>query len=463
MPYEYGRVFNQHEINRALEEADPYKALGYEVPKASLFDASAHGTFIADVAAGNGLGTGCPGVAPEAHIVFVDVATTGTPTQDRQALGSTFGDSVQLLEAIQFIFDYAKDRPCVVNISLGTNGGPHDGTTPVEEAIDCLLTQEQGPNREQVPNRAIVIAAGNSFGRSLHATGQVPDGGSVDLKWRIPHFDVTSNELEIWYAGEDRFTVDLIDPKGKCVAQIKPGTVWEKNSGSQGLMTIVNRLPNPNDDDTGNQDNSINVFFERGVCAGVWTLRLRGDSVRDGGFHAWIERDENGQSRFAKPTDNSYTISNECTLSSIACGHETIVVGSYDAYESDLPMSDFSSSGPTRDKREQPTISAPGDNVLAAESRTLVLRHRQSGTSIAAAVVTGTVALMLSEAGGRRLPANEIREILSRTARKDPPGSNQWDPGYGHGRVCAKAAVADVRSELEGNSQQGSAASSGGQ
>ena len=461
MPFGYGRLFEENEINRALAEADPYKALGYEVAKGSAFDESAHGTFVADVAAGNGQGTSCPGVAPEANIVFVDISTMGTPPHGQQAVGSTFGDCAQLLEAIQFIFAYAKDRPCVINISLGTNGGPHDGTTPVEEAIDWLLTQKEAPNSERVPNRAIVIAAGNSFGRSLHATGRVPDGGSVDLKWRIPSFDATSNELEVWYSGCDRFTVDLIDPDGNCVRRIKPGRIWEKNIGKNGLMTVVNRLAHPNNKDTtANRDNTINVFFERGVRDGVWTLRLRGDSVRDGRFHAWIERDDHGQSMFAKPKDKSYTISNECTLNSIACGHETIVVGSYNAYEPDLPMSEFSSSGPTRDNREQPTVCAPGENVLAAESRTLVLRHRRSGTSISAAVVTGTVALMLSEAKERKITADQIRRVLIRTARKDPSGGYDWDPGFGYGRVRSSAAAVDVRNEVEGSLRQSSAASS---
>jgi subtilisin family serine protease len=453
-PFGYGRLFKEDDINEALKQADPYKALGYEVSKNNLFDTSAHGTHVADVAAGNGLGSSCPGIAPQADIVFVDISTAGTPVQGVQAVGSTFGDSVQLLEAIHFIFDYAKakGRPCVVNISLGTNGGPHDGTTLVEQAIDRLVTCE--------PNRAVVIAAGNSFGASLHATGRVPDGGSIDLKWRIPSFDATSNELEIWYADEDRFTVELRDPDGKRVARVKPCEVWEKSRDSKGLVTIVNRVH-----DSNNGDNTINVFFERGVRDGVWTLRLFGDSARDGHFHAWIERDQGGQSRFIKSKDTSYAVSDECTLSSIACGHETIVVGSYDAHESDLPLSEFSSSGPTRDKREQPTLSAPGEQVLAAQSRTLVLRHRQSGTSISAAVVTGAVALMLSEARerGLTLTASQIREILIRTARKDPPSGDGWDPGYGYGRVSAKAAFEYARYDLESDPRQASAASSGGQ
>ena len=443
--YKYGRVYRADEINRALKnEADPYKELGYFVPKDDLFDASSHGTYVADVAAGNGRGSGNAGVAPEARIVFVDVATAGTLAQGDQAIGSTFGDSVQLLEAIHFIFDLAKTEgcPCVVNISLGTNGGPHDGSSPLEEAIDRMVRQE--------PNRAVVIAAGNSFGKSLHAMGRVPEGGCCDLKWRIPRFDATSNEMEIWYAGEDRFTLDLFDPNGWRVARVKPGETWENNRRGEGRMTVVNRLDDPN-----NKDNTINVYFERGVRAGIWTLRLRGDSARNGDFHAWIERDEEGQSRFVKSEDESYQISDEYTLSSIACGRETIVVTSFDAHKPDLPLSETSSSGPTRDKRDkpgeyqQPTVSAPGEDVFVAQPGTQVLRHRQSGTSLAAAVVTGTVALMLDASHERRdLKSNEIRQILIGTALRNPPDGKDWHSGYGYGRVCTEAAVAEARRRI---------------
>ena len=435
-PFRYGRLFEKMEINEALTREDPYRALGYNVPKDSLSDTGAHGTYVADVAAGNGAGTGCSGVAPEADIVFVDVSTGGPLLHGAEPVGSNFGDSVQLLEAIKFIFDYAGDRPCVVNISLGTNGGPHDGTSPVESAIDRLVSEKL--------NRSVVIAAGNSLGRSLHATGQVRQNGFVDLKWRIPRFDVTSNELEVWYSGEDLFTVDVLNPAGRRVARVRPGWTWEMGAGASGSMTVVSRECDPN-----NRDNAINVFFERGVADGDWTLRLRGDSVLDGRFHAWIERDERGQSRFVKSTDGSYVVSNNCTLSSVACGRESIVVGSYDAAEADRPLSETSSAGPTRDERtlQQPTVSAPGENVLAAHSGTFVLRHRQSGTSMAAAAVTGTVALMLSEASGA-MSAKAIRRTLTGTAHRDRLLGREWDPGYGYGLVCANEAVNAVQASL---------------
>ncbi len=67
-----------------------------------------------------------------------------------------------------------------------------------------------------------------------------------------------------------------------------------------------------------------------------------------------------------------------------------------------------------------------------------------SGTSMAAPTVTGVVALILSEARaqGISLDIDQIRTILERTARHNPPRRQGWDPRYGHGRVDAQALVA---------------------
>ena len=62
-------------------------------------------------------------------VIFVQLAASDIPWDGPEVANSSFGDSVQLLEAVRYIFDEAGDKPCVVNLSLGTNGGPHDGTT----------------------------------------------------------------------------------------------------------------------------------------------------------------------------------------------------------------------------------------------------------------------------------------------------------------------------------------------
>ena len=458
--YGYGRVYTQADLNKAIEVSDlitedrgdaekvcaaAYQALGYEPPADSVFQVGAHGTYVADVAVGNGRGTGIAGLSPNADIIFVEVSTLpGAP-----ALGQSFGDSAQLLEAITFIFDCAADRPCVVNLSLGTNGGPHDGSTLVEEAIDRLLSD---PHK---PNRAVVVAAGNAFGQNLHARGKVRHGESVDLKWRIPRNDATPNELEIWYSKGDLFTVEVIDPHGNSLAAVAPGWQADLSDNNRGLLTVVNRLDDPN-----NRDNTINIFFERGLQAGIWTLRIHGTDVSKGDFHAWIERDETGQARFVaekrpKHKDSfGVWIDDNCTLSSIACGKKTIVVGSFDAHLKknghgrNFQLSRTTSAGPTRDKRtegEKPDIAAPGELVMAARSRTLVLRNHVSGTSISAAAVTGIVALMMAEAAknGATLTAEKITGILRATALKDVL-SEDHRTRIGAGRVSANDALLEV-------------------
>jgi hypothetical protein len=426
-PLRYGREYTKADIDAALGQPDPYAALGYAPPPDSPNEIGTHGTHVTDIAAGNGRGSGVPGVAPNADIIFVESASSDIQWSGSQVVGQSFGDSVQLLEAVGYIFNAAAGRPCVVNISLGTNGGPHDGTTLVENGIDRLIGQ--------APNRAVVISASNSFADGIHAAGTVPAGGAVDLVWDLPGGDSFSTELEVWYDGDDRFTLEVIAPNGASLMTVGPGENRTLTSSGRVVLLAANRLNDPN-----NHDNMIGVFLEQGMPAGRWTMRLHGTAVTGGGFHAWIERDDSGQSSFLPPHDSSHT------LGSISCGRLTIAVGSYDAHKPTKPLSYFSSSGPTRDGREKPEISAPGHNVTAARSRTSTRTTRKSGTSMAAPAVTGVVALVLSEAQarGRSLAAAQIRDIVINTARRSPPAGTAWDQRYGLGRVSASGAVARV-------------------
>ena len=154
-PFGYGREFLPHDINAALQQANPYQALGYGPAPDNPFQQGTHGTHVMDIAAGNGRGSNVSGVAPQADLIFVDVSHSDLPSSGPGVVGKSFGDSTRLLEALRYIFDRAGDRPCVINISLGTNGGPHDGSTLVEEGIDRLI--------RDTPNRAIVLAAANAF------------------------------------------------------------------------------------------------------------------------------------------------------------------------------------------------------------------------------------------------------------------------------------------------------------
>jgi subtilisin family serine protease len=423
-PFGYGRLHEAADIDAALRKPSPYAALNYRPGQ------RAHGTHVMDIAAGNGLGTGQAGVAPAADLVFVEIAADDVPWSGPDVVGRSFGDSVQLLEALRFIFDRAGARPCVINVSLGTNGGPHDGSSLVEQGIDAMVAER--------PGRAVVIAASNSFGDGIHAAGAVAAAGQTDVRWEVAVSDATENEIEIWYAGSDEFGLEIIDPAGASLGSVPLGqSARARDAQGRSILFAAHRKADPN-----NGDNVIGVFLAEDAPRGVWTLRLTGRTVVSGAYHAWIERDDEGQSTFPAPHDSSHT------LGSISCGRESIVVGSYDAHRPNVPLSWFSSAGPTRDGRNKPEVSAPGHDVWAALSESGDGATRMSGTSMASPATTGTVALMLSvaRAAGLALSSAQIRTILATTARR-VGAAVAWDPRYGEGRIDALAAVQVVEQQ----------------
>jgi subtilisin family serine protease len=424
--FPYGREFSATDINNALASPNPFQFLSYRI------DTAEHGTHVMDIAAGNGSATGAPGVAPKADIIFVQLAVESLqPTE-------SFGNSRRVLEAVEYIFQKAKQlgRSAVVNLSLGTHGGPHDGSTPVERGFDYLLEE---------PGRAIVISAGNSFQRLSHVAGRLMPGQQRTLGWETFSTDITRNELEIWYSGSAELEVTVIAPGGQRFGPTRlggPSGVIKRQGVTAG--EIIHRANDPL-----NGDNVINIFLDPILPSGVWGVELRAVGASAADFHAWIERDDDrrdpdgairrNQSKFVAQ-DATATH----TLGSISCGKSTIVVGSYDATILGRDLSPFSSSGPTRDGKQKPEVSAPGQAIRAANSLSNGGTTIMSGTSMAAPHVAGLVALLMS-AAAQPLSNAVIRNSIITAARRTPPPGNGWHQRYGNGRIdCLATALTQI-------------------
>jgi subtilisin family serine protease len=134
------------------------------------------------------------------------------------------------------------------------------------------------------------------------------------------------------------------------------------------------------------------------------------------------------------------------TTSIPAASDALICVGSYisdERYtkEERGQLSAFSGRGPTRDGRRVPTLAAPGHDVTSAQPGDRFAAMK--GTSMAAAMVTGTVARMLElrpESTGA-----EIRECLEQTARRDPFTGMVPNNDWGAGKLDIKAACQEIR------------------
>src|ERR1043166_798989 len=420
-PFGYGRLSSRDESDAALAAADPYRALGYGPAVDTPFTQGTHGTHVMDIAAGNGPGSAAPGGAPKADLIVVEASVSDIPWTGPESVHKAFGDSVQLLEAVRFIFDTAGDRPCVCNISLGTNGGPHDGSSLVEQGLDAIVREKS--------DRAVVIAASNSQLQNIHTSGQVLATETHEIVWQQRNSG--GGEFELWYPGARRLEVTLAATDGTTFGPVQPGDNLPIGSDGKIAIFISSRLGDPN-----NHDNIIGIWLAEGLSADDWTVRLKSADGNAVDYHAWIERNDNAQASFARPVPTH-------TLGSISTGHDSIVVGSYDAHKPQFPLSSFSSRGPTRDGRNKPEVSAPGQNVMAARSRTLTGITRKSGTSMATPAVTGLIALILSEARrrNRSLGIEELRtKLMSQALRNPPEGpAATWDPFYGNGRASGSS------------------------
>jgi subtilisin family serine protease len=434
----YGVEYSQANINADLNAYQPPAAPG-QPPAANAYTVvrhnspavnitSGHGTHVTGIAAGNGRAQGgtFTGCAPGAGIIFVRNGSSNY----------IHGDSAQVADAFGYIFARA-GVPCVVNMSQSDNMGSHDGTTLGEQFLDGLLA---------TPGRAITLAAGNANNRGSHINGNVPQGGNTvvtvayanDAFGNVPQ---SNDSIEIWYDGHDSFNVTLTVPGGSAaspaaattvIGPIAPGT-------TSALTTLANNVQVQivhGQNDARNNDNVITIFISNVTAAqpiplGNWTIQLAGAAVINGAFEGWIDRNNRGRRAWTAPVEN------QGTLAVPACSLRAISVGNHDRTAPLPNIRATSSCGPTRDGRIKPDISAVGTNVNAPWYQLINTAapgnfyNSIGGTSMAAPMVAGTVALMF-QCRGAGLAWSDIKQLLQDNAAAPAVGipSNTFGFGY---------------------------------
>ncbi|CAN5334670.1 hypothetical protein BH10PSE6_BH10PSE6_23880 [soil metagenome] len=457
--FDYGSELTKPLMDAAIAAEAAGKFPATMIERQSQRTEGSHATHVASIAAGNS------GVCPKAQIaaVLISVPPFDDDMQERRA---TFSDSTRIVHAVEHLLDIARreNKPISINISLGTNGGAHDGSSGVSRWLDALLSD---------PGRAVTVASGNAgqekgetaedigfiTGR-IHSSGRIAAGGlSVDLEWTVVGNgieDLSENELEIWYGAQDRLTVKIKPPGANSEwITVRPREYVENRRLPSGTtVSIYNELYHPT-----NGCNYAAVYLSpnlqpgsiRGVEAGIWRLRLVGDEIRNGRYNCWIERDDPIEIRsvgtvrlYRFPSFFSETTNVDSnSISSLACGHRVIAVANLDDARQRINMS--SSQGPTRDERMKPDIAAPGTDIVAAkgfseDSKTWI---GKTGTSMASPYIAGVVGLMLS--ANKHLTSAQCSGILQRTARPLPGASYEWRNDAGFGVIDAAAAIEEAR------------------
>lgn len=433
-------------------------------------DPVGHGTHVAGIAAGNGSGSDVDslryrmaGMAPEADLIVV--AATRLLETDA-------------LDAASYIFEKADamGEPAVVNLSVGSQFGPHDGTTPLEQGLDALAG----------PGHLLAAAAGNEGEDRIHAqitlSPGTRDSASVFVPTYTPQPGTNFLALDGFYDLPESLSVTVVTPGGVRLGPFGPGTGPLNLLSGEGTVSVLQEA----DPATGNVEvaillsdlnpDSLSQAAVPAPASGTWWIVAEEGAANAAGTELDVWTALATMTDFAgngplwlrnwDPTEE---------VATPASADRVIAVGSYNTkrcwaaypdttYCSSRPgvvlapgaLSYFTSHGPTRDGRQKPELVAPGfvissslsGQIGAAQSaayglpRTLDPDGRHfvfAGTSMAAPHVSGALALLLET--HPTIDPETARQRLETTARTDTATGAVWNPGAGFGKLDAAALV----------------------
>lgn len=457
------RVWNQSDFSGTPPDGFSY---GTEYKTASSLLAArhdvkteTHGTHVAGIAAGADTGSLYAGVAPEADLVLV-------------SYGKSSADNVAIIDGIKYICDYAESvrKPCVINMSLGSFVGPHDGTS----VFDRLCDEMQGAGR------LLVGAAGNEGRTKQHISASVAPADT------LKSFFTPYGFMDIWgernkdykvkivvYSSAHRAVVFSTDEISASSGRVYSCTLSAANDGASGEIRM-SAEKNPDNDKANIYLESRLHSLEPGHSVGllVWgdagTVHVWGDkgtSFSDQGTSGWTDGDtqytvnEIGGTGKRIISVGACVSKNEYTNTSGETTGTGGIVGD---------IAEFSSVGPTVDGRMKPDITAPGEAIVSSFSsvvaikpdwksavifETLVGRSRyyygvMNGTSMAAPHVTGILAAWLE--ADPELTPEDIRDIFSKTAVRDSFTGESENNRWGYGKIDAWEGLKEVLSRETG-------------
>ncbi|MEG1586753.1 MAG: S8 family serine peptidase [Bacteroidales bacterium] len=418
-----------------------------------------HGTHVTGSAAGSGAGTQFYGIAPKAELVLV----------------STNRTDVGIADGLRYIAEYAaqKNKPCVINFSLGSSIGPHDGTSAFDRLCDqkirpgLLFTGSVGNNGNRniffenqfldQPNDTIILSAllpdkgaeqliADLWGEKnfvFSAAVFLLDTLSGKIVGTTPMVRSDEREIKTFRITTDSLLVIIQFAAEQGLYNQKPSIMAQVNYNSEGSNLIpVLKITS-----------SIHGLIQGWLTAGQFSS-LRQPYPYKGGnsSHTVAEIGGTGKSMLSagafctkknwnSTNGNPYHYGPKAVLGEIAY---------------------FSSHGPTADGRIKPDITCPGYGVVSAFSHFFtgnyppafyktenVIFNNQTysfgilqGTSIAAPILAGTLALWLQQ--NPDLTLGEIRKIMQQTATPTPDTAKTPNNTWGFGILNAAGGMQQI-------------------
>jgi subtilisin family serine protease len=456
-PHGFGTIYERGQIETSLATGRRLK----------IDDAEGRGTCNVGIACGNGAGSPegrYRGIAPEAAILFVKIKLDRGREEEPEDGDVEFFELRRLRVALEFCVARAKAlaMPCVVLMNFGQVGGPTDGQSRLCRSIDAAC----GPG---IPGMVVVSGPGDNGDRKIRAGGVVPQGGSLTLG--VEKESEGEVIADIWYPATDRFHVRIQTPAGSH-GPFAPPKTGDSQTGTGFQYYHLASTRNLNLVKDGKRQIRVDLIGPPGTYA----IHLIGTQVTSGRVDAFLG--PTPENPLEEPFDHFTTHVQPGSLWDGASAKHVICPGCYVGRTAwrNIQGRGFelmgegargalwlgSGTGPTADGRPGITLCAPGDRIIAPYARSSEWAERvsnlisddgglygiSSGTTCAAALVTGVVALMLQR--DPTLDAAQVKRILQETARRDEAVGAVPNPLWGYGKLDASAALARVGTPKQG-------------
>lgn len=411
--FSYGSQYLQSEITYALNQANPYDY----VP---VTDPSGHGTRMAAIAAGSqDAENDFIGAAPRADIAVVKLKKAKEFLIDYFQTASnpdTFQES-DIIFGINYLLQISRiyRKPLVVCLGIGTNQGDHAGNSPLAQIIDGYGA---------VTGFCTVVAAGNEAGMAHHFYSKLENSQAVDNIQLLVSEKDTGFSMQLWTQAPQLLSVAFTTPRGESVPRL-PARLRQYETYTFLLETT--RLTVEYEIVEVQSGSQLILIRFRNPTPGIWTITINSEIYMDGVYHIWLP-----VTGLISPDTVFLQPNPDTTLTDPASASSVITTSTYNAYDNSLFIN--SSRGYTRTGALKPDLAAPGVNVYGPNSSGGYTSN--TGSSIAAAITAGSVALLYNWGMTRAVPhvlsSSEIKTYLIRGARRVDSNlypNREW--GYG--------------------------------
>ncbi len=453
------RVLRQYSSNRATSYRTRKEYTTQAAIESAKYDDSAdtdgHASHVTGIAAGSYSGNDYYGVAKDADIVMVSYGTGNTDVAD----------------GVKYIFDYATEvgKPAVVNLSLGTHIGPHDGTSTFDRTLDAMVGA----------GRIVCGAAGNEGDAALYMEQSLTEGSTATQALTLTHnYSYGSSyyllDIDIWGEANKNYSIQVVITKSGSevwtsdvlaanTTKSKSYTSFTGASGGLNIYTGKNSVNNK-----GNVSITYDSYDGFTLKSG-YTLNVRFIGTEACTVQAWAD----GYESKWKKGNTSHTAGEIGGTANniISVGAWTSNVNYYSSGKTKGAIAPFSSLGPTADGRLKPEISAPGDVIRSSipdlsdvttnaysptketVNNTTYYWAYMSGTSMATPFVTGVVATWLQ--ANPSLTPEQIKNVFAQTAITDSYTGTCPNNTWGYGKIDAYAGLLYVLNQTDVKNLEG--------